>query len=353
MDRTRRYAHALAVFCWLTGAVLADDAGVADSTSVPGMASPSEYCNPSCCNSSDSDAAGCGSFSDLLAGCGCQPSRWTFNAGAVIFNRSRPDPVQIIHPVGSTTTLSSSGDFNFTNVAGVDISATRLMNSGNSWQVRFLGGFDWNANQNYGAAGNFQLGSFSNFGAIGLLANYSTRLNSTEVNWLRPVSDRVTFLAGFRAITLHDQLTYNVAFPAFGALYAWNDNNHLYGGQVGGIFNLWRLEGPLRVTSTMKAGAFGNTANNNFNLLPTTGGSFPGGASGTQASFVGEINVMASYAITSHLGVYGGYQLLWIDRVALAADQAAAATANHTQNAIGINGDLLFNGFTGGLTVTW
>lgn len=309
-------------------------------------------CDQSGCNCGCANGPGCGLWGNWLQGCDCQP-HWSISLSAVIFNRSRPDPLQIIHPIGSSATVSSGSDFSFGPMTGIDASATRRMNSGNSWQVRFLGGFDWNASKNYGAVGNVQIGTYSNFGATHLRALDSTRLNSTEVNWLRPLGERLTFLAGFRALSLRDQLGYNIAFPAFNANYSWVESNHLYGGQVGGIADLWRLDGPLRVTATAKAGAFGNTAVNGFNLLPSTGGAFTGGATGTQSAFVGEITFGASYQITRHLAVRGGYELLWVDHVALAVDQAAAATAHGTQSAISMTGNTFFNGITAGADVTW
>jgi hypothetical protein len=45
--------------------------------------------------------------------------------------------------------------------------------------------------------------------------------------------------------------------------------------------------------------------------------------------------------------------MLWIDHVALAGDQAAAATANHTQDGISTTANLFAYGATAAIEITW
>jgi hypothetical protein len=286
--------------------------------------------------------------------CDCWQPKWTVDLGAVFLHHGSPDPLQIIHPIGSSATLSDASDFHFdTFAAGPDITLARTFQCGCSFEVRYFGALEWTANQNYGAAGNFQLGSISNFGATGLTAQYLSQLENIEANWLCPIGDRFTFLAGFRNIRLHDELSYNVVFPAFGVKYDWDEENMLYGGQLGGLLNLWRLDGPFSLNCGFEAGVYNNSASNSFNLLPTTGGSFPGGALGRQTAFVGEIDVTAVYQLTRHIALQGGYRMLWADGLALATDQAAVATANGTQNGLTTTGNVFYNGATADIEFRW
>lgn len=307
--------------------------------------------DPVTTTASDSVAANPGDW--RMCDYGCDDPLWSVTGGAVFMTRSTPTSQQIIHPVGSTTTVSNAADFNFNYSGGPQVTIDRRIGDGNILELRYFGDLDWTSSANYGAVGNVQIGSFSNFGAIGLTANDATRLNSAEFNWLHSVSDRVTFLAGARWLDVHDELQYHIAFPAFGALYDWKESNRLYGGQLGGKFALWKMDGPLSIDAVLKAGVFANSADNNFDLLPTTGGSFPGGATGTATSFVGEIDVMATYAVCSHISLQGGYQLLWIDRLALGTEEAAAATLNGTQDAISATGRIFASGATAGIVLTW
>jgi hypothetical protein len=197
------------------------------------------------------------------------------------------------------------------------------------------------------------LGSFSNFGARDLFGNYSSRLENIEFNYLHPISDRFEFVAGFRTLQVHDVLSYHVVFPAFSADYKWNDTNYLYGGQLGLNFNLDERDCPFSLNCRLETGVYNNYAANNFSLTSSTGGQIPGGGSASQADFVGDINVTAAYHFGEHVAIRGGYELLWVEGLALASKQAAIATANHTQNAISTAGHLFYNGATFGLDLTW
>ncbi len=333
MLRISRFALAVGIVGLLSSSALAADQGTASA----------------------SDSAATSDFLGDLGtpDCGCDPV-WTVTGDAVFMGRSIGNSEQIIHPVGGSTTVSDGSDFHFDFSTGTEITIDRQLAGGNSIELRYLGDLNWaTPTVNYGAVGNVQIGSIANFGATDLTANDATRLNSAEINWLHPVIDRITFLAGARWLDLHDELQYHITFPAFNALYDWNESNRLYGGQLGAKVALWNLEGPFSIDAVFKAGVFANSVDNNFNLLPSTGGSFPGGATGTATSFLGEIDLMAMYRFTAHLALQGGYQVLWLDRLSLATDEAATATANSTQNGLTTTGDLFAYGATAGVVVTW
>lgn len=279
---------------------------------------------------------------------------WKVRAGAAFLSRSNPSPGAVAVPTAGPGTIANAGDYSFNFAGGPDVSVTRLLSTGRSVEFRFLGAFDWNSNfVDYGAVGNFRLGSFSNFGATDLTGSYSSTLNSGEINWHCPLWDRFTFLAGFRTLQIHDFFRMTVTFPSFSATYNWNVDNHLYGGQFGGTFHLWELNRPFALDCTVKAGAFGNSADSAFNLRPSAGGNFPGGARNSATSFVGEIGLNASYQLTKHFAVRGGYQLLWVDGVSLASDQAISATKNSNLNIIDITSDLFYHGATAGFELSW
>jgi hypothetical protein len=77
-----------------------------------------------------------------------------------------------------------------------------------------------------------------------------------------------------------------------------------------------------RLLKTAKAGVYGNAADNDFTLIVSDGQRFDAGAAEDDVAFVGEIDLRASYPISRHVSLTGGYQLLWIDGVALASNEA-------------------------------
>jgi len=92
----------------------------------------------------------------------------------------------------------------------------------------------------------------------------------------------------------------------------------------------------------LKAGVYALTADNDFTLLPSTGGAFNGGLKGQSTSFVGEVNITAAYQFTQD--------------IALASDQQVFATAGAStaaQNSIDTRGDVWFHGAMISLDVMW
>jgi hypothetical protein len=279
---------------------------------------------------------------------------WFVKGGAVILHRARPAAQTLIIPTAGPGVISSGDDFGLGWDGGPDVSIARRSANGDLWEVRYFGDLDWDGDAApFGAVGNVRIGSFSNFGATALTGRYASSLDSVELNWRRPIGQRARFLAGFREIELKDDITYNIVFPAFNADYNWHETNHLYGAQFGGDFDLWRLDSPLSVNALLKGGIYGNVANNDFTLRPSTGGQFDGGGKDSVVAFAGEIDVTMAYQLTRHMALRGGYQLLWLDGLALASDNLARATRNSSQAGIDNEGDVFYHGAMMSLDFMW
>ncbi len=279
---------------------------------------------------------------------------WTFRAGAMFLSRGRNSPAAAVIPTAGPGVISNTTDFNYGNAAGVDVGAIRNFANGDGIEMRYFGAFNIESPiVQYGAVGNVRIGSFSNFGATNLTGDANASLHSIEANYLRYYSDRTSWVIGFRAIEYQDDVNYDITFPAFTANYNWNENNHLYGAQLGGNFNLWNLDGPFQLTGSMKAGIYGNVAENDFTLRPSTGGQFDGGGKATRVAFVGDIGVNAAYFVTANLAIRGGYQLLWLDGVATGPGAIATATANSSQAGINSTNNVFFHGATAGVEYVW
>src|SRR5690606_8580165 len=150
-----------------------------------------------------------------------------------------------------------------------------------------------------------------------LNANYQSTVHSTELNWLRPLSQRITWLAGFRWIELNDHLAYTVGFPSPTVIdLNYNMHNHLSGAQTGADVALWNRGGPLTVNGIVKAGIYGNSADSDIYSFNQDGDVISDGDAGSShAAFAGDLSFVASYQVTPHFALRGGYQLLWLDGV--------------------------------------
>jgi hypothetical protein len=279
---------------------------------------------------------------------------WTARVGAVYLHRARPDDQALIVPTAGPGLIASGGDFDLDWEAAPDVSLIHRTEDGNFWEMRYFGFLDWDSSTvGYGAVGNVRIGSFSNFGATNLTGDYGTKMHNFEINVRNPRSDRFTLIGGFRYIELTDTLNYDITFPAFTANYNWHEDNQLYGAQIGGDFDLWRLNEMVTVNAIFKGGVFGNHMNNDFTLRPSTGGVFDNGGENNDVALVGEIGVTGAIQFTDHIALRSGYQMMWLDGLALASDNMARATRISSQAGIDEDGHLFIHGGTVSLDFMW
>ena len=305
--------------------------------------------NDSCCSAVD-----CGDDVSLDLGCGC-PSLWTVRAGAVVMHRSRPNGGLIAQTEPGNVPISNAADFGFDWAGGPDVSIIRRTARGNAWELRYFGVLNSTATRDYGDPGNFDINPFGFNTSNQLDAQYQTTLNSTELNWLHHVSQRVTWIAGFRWVELNDHLTYTVGFPSPTVIdLNYNMHNHLYGAQTGADVSLWNHGGPLTMNGVLKAGIYGNSADSDIYSINNSGDVLTDGeASSSQAAFLGEVNLTATYQVTKHFALRGGYQLVWLDGLALASNTALLGVQETSNDVIDTDGSLFYNGAMMGGEFTW
>ena len=303
-----------------------------------------------CQDSDHDDSTACESSNVSL--CCPTPSLWTASVGAVFLHRSRPDSSAIITPpTGTPGTVIDANAFGFGWDAGPDVSLTRLTEGGLMVEGRYFNDREADA--------EFGIPNITTFRAAGIGITilgggpvngfYTTKLDSTELNVHAPIHPRCTLLAGFRWVELHDALRINVATPA--TLMNWDDNNHLYGGQLGTNLAFTKPTNPLRLNLALKAGVYGNDMDNRFTSTIVSGAN----NSDVTTSFVGELNFTGAYQLTRHMALRGGYAVLWLDNVALAGDAAGTTTqtVGGSSSPVPNDGRLWYNGATAGVEFLW
>jgi putative beta barrel porin BBP7 len=200
--------------------------------------------------------------------------------------------------------------------------------------------------------------------------NYSSSLQSFAVNFpcccgccdgcgcggIRYQS--ITWFAGFRYLNLSERLNIAAQRTVGGAVEDGNYNvrttNNLYGAQLGARVRRWR--GRFGWDASGFAGIFANAAQQkqsvtdfpNFPLRPVTS------SNSTGAAFVGGTNLSALYGLTTVWNLRAGYNLIWIQGLALAPDQldfnfAAAPSGDQIHN----RGGLFLHGANVGLEARW
>ena len=314
---------------------------------------------PTCEANDTSYLGGCNSCgADSCRDDYCRPL-WSVSAGAIILHRSTPQPSIIAEKYDRTTTFLDASDFSFGWSAGTDIGVTRRVDKFGAFDAidfRYFGVQDSQADTSIFTGTMWRFPNHGNYMDSQINTSYLSQLQSAELNVLRDSSwNRVTWIAGARWIGLDERMDmafrYSSSTP-FSHFY-FPTSNRLFGGQIGAAVKLWENGGPLHINCTSKAGLYDNTAANRCEIVDTAGRhGLLSSDQHDQLAFVGDIGLTAVYQLTDHIALQGGYQLLWIQGVAIAGDQPMVANFG-THNGIASNGGVFYHGAMASVAVTW
>ena len=175
-----------------------------------------------------------------------------------------------------------------------------------------------------------------------------------------------SWFAGFRYLNVGERLnqTTQATVPTPGGpmiengAYNIRTSNNLYGAQLGA--RVRRTQGRFGWDATGLAGIFGNDAQQSQTVQDFPPGPGPGAVlrnvSNSQGgvAFVGQANVSGLYALTNVWNLRAGYNIIWIEGLALAPNQlnynfAAAQSGSQLNN----NGGIFLHGVNVGLEARW
>ena len=288
----------------------------------------------------------------------CAPA-WTVVAGLVVKQRSRPNPRDLVtdssQPGG--TVLTNAADYNFDFEAGPDL---RIIRQGREWGVEFhwFQVHDWIATTpvTTSPTGAFvqYVTPIGDLDASDISSRYQSWLDSFELNLRKPVNCWLTGLVGFRYMQL-SELGLTITQDARPNMLRYSNNaiNELYGAQVGLDGKIWDRCGKFRIEGLLKLGIYGDDARNRILITRTNDQPLASAAATTHASFVGELEFTAVYDVSDRVAVRVGYELLWIQGVALASDQIAVSDPANGVGGIDLTGSPFYHGVTAGVEVRW
>lgn len=284
--------------------------------------------------------------------CYCPPSCYV-SAGTVILHRSRPDRGTIVAGNPNTTLDFADGrNFHFGWEGGPDMTVGYYFEPCDAIEGRF---FDDDGSQDtmtFHTPGDFIGDGFSGPANTLFQGRYTTQLYSSEINWRHDLDPQIVFLAGFRWIELADELFYHINNTVAEGDYQFN--NHLYGGQIGLDWSLNGRNAPLQLNVVGKSGLYENVADGGIHDF--LGGNPIGSAKGsdTTSAFVSELDFTVAYYLTYHVAIRGGYELLWIDHLALASDAASRSLLDPgLLRTVDDDQDLFYHGATAGIDFMW
>ncbi len=211
----------------------------------------------------------------------------------------------------------------------------------------------------------------------------TTSLYSAEANGRLTLSSRLTVLVGFRWLQLNDSLLGTLTppdrteplwknscnytncqlslitegdTPAGNYPPFWKTDvvNNLYGFQIGVDGKIWEF-GRFSLGGQAKIGLFDDNAwqSAGVSVRKTV---YSASATADNAAFAAEGGLQLKYQVTGQLALKTGYELLWLDGIALAPGQIKETVTTSTPSTasvhmLGVNSgsNVLFQGFTAGL----
>ena len=284
--------------------------------------------------------------------CAAAPT-WIVSAGVLVLERSTPDSLVLMQDTTDPTRNLNADDFDFDWEAGWELSLARQLSSGNRFEARIMSVDSWNA-----AASATTNSTLLNPLRINtnppafvpevqtIDATYNSELQSLEFNSYFDVGACWQPLLGFRYVELDEHLHANLNAPAQLSTYDIFTQNRMYGFQSGAMASLW--SGPrLRVEGVIKAGIYYNSQRHASVLTaPMAALDIDTGAKRT--AFAGELGLTGTHCLTDCLSLKFGYQMLWLETVALASDQIPASDL-FAGRGIAADGGTFYHGAFAGL----
>jgi hypothetical protein len=294
-----------------------------------------------------------------------EPTRLYFLAEALILhrdNRSYDQPVVVNGTTGDT--VMTTRDLGFTNwAAGARLAAGYRLLSGAAIEVNYFGFQDFSATAS--ASSPFMLSAPAGLGAYtfdyhdanSVNVNYSSQLQNVELNYWLPSSGPISFLGGFRYLSWNESfgIQSNSSYyttPEY-SNYTAQTSNNLLGGQVGVRSQFeWRR---LRLDIAKKIGLFGN-AFWQRSLVQDYGNSYvleDNWIAHSGVAVVGDLGINLGYRVTDFMTLRAGYNLIWIDGLALAPNELDFHLGQNSATGHNHNGSVFLQGVNVGFDIRW
>ena len=185
-------------------------------------------------------------------------------------------------------------------------------------------------------------------------ASYDSDLDSFELNRWGRLSNQFFWMFGVRHLSLDERFTVSGFDSGFRSDANINTDNSLYGLQLGARHQSCSAGESLVLNLSGKFGLYENTAKqqSRLNDVNNTVALFNFSNEDSASSFVGDIEASLSLRLSENLSGRLGYQVLWINDVALAPEQFQRNTSA-TSVSINNDGKILVHGVYAGMEMHW
>lgn len=282
---------------------------------------------------------------DSHAYCGdyrlCFADRWYVQADALWLKRSKSANHNLTFERSSQAFILDTDDLKFDLQAGTRLTIGEYISDRTAVEFTFFGFHDWNAHAatpNLGdqslsaywdpspgggdgpfAANSFRSSAFQS-------ASYSSRAYSWELGLRRWVSPVGSVLVGFRYANVDEEFSLDVLRrngSSDTGSYRIKTDNDLVGLQIGGEYMRLAPADRVKIALMGKAGLYINFHEQESRLFdaraPAIDDTRSNSSTGLASIF--EFGIIATYKLSEHIMLRGGYQHIFFTGLALAPDQ--------------------------------
>ena len=296
----------------------------------------------------------------------CWP-KWYIQAESTFLWRDNRTGVQpVVQSIAPATTIFNTHSADFDTGIGPRISLGMRTSECDAWEVQYFSALDFSGQADIDSPGNLAApGDLANLSgwnqADEMHVDYTSELHNVEINYVHTWG-RLSVLGGFRFVRLSDDFGLQATGVDPGVLsgpssivsneYHVHSENNLYGAQLGARYRICceRFFGEF----TGKAGLFGNDLNQS-QYLTANGGDVVRNFTvyDSTTALVADMNIAAGFQLNCVWAFRCGYNLMWFDQVALAADQLNFTLASNAGTHVEKRGDVFLQGIDIGLEGRW
>jgi len=268
-----------------------------------------------------------------------QPPRmpWYVRADAVVFTRDANGDVDIASLEIPGNVVLSTRRLDFPFQLGPRILIGRTINECYQVEGSYFDLAQWDDAAVVRNSDGLLFSPFVDFGGLpstdfddnNLISIRSTSyLRNAEINLRRalpmpPGRAAASFLIGMRYMGISEGFEYLSESAAATNFVRVDTGNELFGAQIGALMEFYK-EDCWWINFEIKGAICQNSANQHTTFTHTLAGQasqdFAGAVSKNGTAFVGDLALTVLYRCGEHLAARFGYQAIWVDRLALAAD---------------------------------
>jgi hypothetical protein len=286
---------------------------------------------------------------------------WSGGVEALAFNRDAGSNRILVQNTDTLATEFNSHQFSFDFTSGARAHINLMGPSGIQYQAVYMKLATLVSNADVVGDNNLQIpfplagDTVDFFGANEMLFHYTSQIQGGEINVIYPFGN-FQLLGGYRYLAIDESLRLTSIDVTDGGTSDFNVDcfNQMHGGQIG-ILGQWELFGLINFDFDAKFGIFGDIVNqhqvlrdfNNTVVLRDTSGHESSVAYVTELGLVGVVPIGASFNIRC------GYNVFFIDRVALAPDQLDFTDNADSGTQVHQKGDIIVQGVVLGIDAKW